>query len=858
MTSTTKTKREIVDFLWEWAQTQGDWAELLINKVVTSESELTTTERQEVYNYFLQSIGLNAGLPKVEIGKPNYSPTNKQIELISISEITGVNRLAKNQTIEFSKNLTIVFGENGTGKTGYSRILKSLGFSYDSNNIILSNVYGPVESKSAKLKYKANGVEDSFQWNGTNQNKELENISVFNSSCVQISLSDRQLIVSPIGFHLFNLVSSELNELAKVHDSKIKSHTISINWIDNLNMVTPQYAFIQGLSGLSSEQKLIELSNFTTAQEQVLKDKETELGNLNKTLLETEVQNMEASILELDIILNHIKSAQGLFSDVQWQLALSIKKQIKELESRTQIGIKDIALKHGIPFYNTDQFKSFITKAEEYIKLIDEPDNSKYPKDGDKCIYCLQPLEKPAFDLVESYRNLLNDHTQAELNKLKNAKTELSLQIFEIETNYVIHQNTFGIDTEKKPLQPAELIEYNEKLRELISIFYNDQIADGSIFTFDYPKYIKFISGKIDSLALIIKAKTDVIQNISTKEATLKYLIAELKDRKLLSGKVEELKTVINNHKAVTTLNSKTTVFNTYTLSKKTTEARDHLIKMNFETTFKSEIKDLRKSDIKIDLSFGTDKGNSKVIPRIKAHSLLEVLSEGEQKAIALAEFLTELQLDNIKAPVIFDDPVNSLDHNIIDDVARRLIKLSNERQVVIFTHSILLFNSILYFSKQPSYKDIIFKLYNSKNEYEVTGFISDAEENNAEENKFTEYIKNINKLLNNTPKDRPEVEVAEDCYGYLRSSIELFVEQIIFQNTIRRYQKNVALTQFVKVEGSLIDKHKDKLNEIFERSCGFIKGHSNPSVIQNDPKLIDLRSDFDEFNKIRDAFPKT
>jgi hypothetical protein len=853
MTSTSKTKREIVDFLWDWAQTQGDWAELLLNKVVRSESELSTTERQEVYNYFLQSIQLLTGLPLLQIVKPKYSPTSKQIELISISEITGVNRLAKNQTIDFSKNLTIIFGENGTGKTGYSRILKSLGFSYDSNNTILSNVFGPVESKSAKLKHKANGVEDTFYWNGTNQNDDLQNISVFNSSCVQITLSDRQLIVSPMGFHLFNLISSELNELTRLHESKIKSHPISINWIDSLNMLTPQYAFVLKLSGLSSEQKLAELSNFTNAQEQDLKDKETELANLNKTLLEKEVENLNASMLELEGILNHIKSAQVLFSEAQWQSALSLKKQIKDLESRTQIGIKDIAVKHGVSFYDSDQFKSFISTAEEYIKIIEAPDNSKYPKDGDKCIYCLQPLENSAKLLIESYRNLLNDHTQEELNKLKNARTELVLQIIEIETNHVIHQHTFGVDNEKKPLQPPELIEYNEKLGSLISILTNDQIADGSVFSFDYPKYIKFISEKVDALRLSIKAKTDIIQNISAKEATLKYIIAELKDRKFLSGKVEEVKTVINNHKTITSLNSKINAFNTYSLSKKTTEARDHLIKMNFETTFKSELKDLRKSDIKIDLSFGTDKGNSKVIPRIKAHSLLEILSEGEQKAIALAEFLTELQLDNIKAPVIFDDPVNSLDHNIIDDVARRLIKLSNERQVVIFTHSILLFNSILYFSKQPTFKEIVFKLYNSKNEYEITGLISDAEEN-----KLTEYIKNINKLLNNTPKDRPEIEIAEDGYGYLRSSIELFVEQIIFQNTIRRYQKNVALTQFVKVEGNLIDKHKDKLNEIFERCCGFIKGHSNPAEIQNDPRLIDLKNDFDDFNKIRDDFPKT
>ena len=212
------------------------------------------------------------------------------------------------------------------------------------------------------------------------------------------------------------------------------------------------------------------------------------------------------------------------------------------------------------------------------------------------------------------------------------------------------------------------------------------------------------------------------------------------------------------------------------------------------------------------------------------------------------------MQLDNIKAPAIFDDPVNSLDHKIIDDVARRLIKLSNERQVVIFTHSVLLFNSFLYFSKQPSFKGLDYKFYNSKNEYDETGFITAAEE---EINKVKGFISKINVIINNTPKDRPEANVAEDGYGYLRSAIELLVEHEIFQGTVKRYQKNIALTQFVKVDGNLINVHKNKLNEIFERSCGYIKGHSNPTAIYNDPTIKELKVDFEDFKNIRDAFPK-
>ncbi|MDD2623936.1 MAG: ATP-binding protein, partial [Candidatus Riflebacteria bacterium] len=213
MASTTTNKKEIVDFLWDWAG-NNDWAKLLVQKVVSNENNLTPEDREEVFKYFLQSIGLEKDLPSLTFAKPTYSPESKTIVLSTLSEVTGVNKLAKEQTIQFAPNLTVVYGENGTGKTGYGRILKALGFSYDQNNNILSNIFASSEPQSAKIDYKANGNDTTFTWSGNNRNDDLASISVFNSNCVQISLDgSRQLIVSPIGFHLFNLVSSELGAL---------------------------------------------------------------------------------------------------------------------------------------------------------------------------------------------------------------------------------------------------------------------------------------------------------------------------------------------------------------------------------------------------------------------------------------------------------------------------------------------------------------------------------------------------------------------------------------------------------------------------------------------------------------------
>ncbi len=308
---------------------------------------------------------------------------------------------------------------------------------------------------------------------------------------------------------------------------------------------------------------------------------------------------------------------------------------------------------------------------------------------------------------------------------------------------------------------------------------------------------------------------------------------------------------MIQNKKNLKLLNSKATDFSSNSISRKTSEAREELISQNFDNIFQDELKAFRKSHLKIDLSFGTDKGNSKISQKINQYQLTDILSEGEQKAIALAEFLTELQLDNSKAPVVFDDPVNSLDHHIIDDVSKRLIKLSKDRQVIIFTHSVLLFNSLLYTAKLPLFKSLGCKFLNTKNEFHETGFISEAEEINT----TSSVVKKIEVLLNNAPKGRTESDIAGEAYGHLRSAVELCVEHEVFQGTVKRYQKNVALTSFAKVDGQSINNHKEKLNEIFERCCGFLVGHSNPTEIDNSPTMIGLKADFTEFKDIRKVF---
>ena len=850
MSSTTPNKKAIVDFLWEWTTNQGDWSKLLISKIVTTEAPLSTSDRQEVFNYFLQSINLYSGLPGLTTTKPTYIPTAKQIELDSLSAITGVNRLAKNQTVNFAKNITVIYGENGTGKTGYSRILKTLGFSYDNNKTILPNIYSIVEPQSATINFKSNGSPQTFIWNGANTNSELENISVFNSSCVQFSISDRSLIVSPIGFHLFQLVSDELNKLTQLLQAKVTAHPTSLLWLANLTPTTPQYNYISSLSATTTEQRLTELSDFTPTHQEALTRKEAELANLNKTLMQSEIQAMRSQIQEIDSLIGKIQNAQNTLNLGNWQLLIKYNREIGELESRTQTGIKDIAEQRGIEFYQSAEFKSFLQAAENYIKIINK---TEYPEESDICVYCLQPLDNSAKDLLKSYRTLLNDRTQETLTALRQNKAKLIQQISQVDTNLTVHQATFGTTENQAAVQPNEIITYNNNLGALKTTFTTDSIAKDSTFAFDYQTIITFLNEKRNSINSALTQKSDALSNLATQEKTLRDSISELKDRKLLSSKVDEVKTAIKNHKVVNTLNNNAGNFNTAAISRKTSSAREELVRQDFEDIFKKELAALRKANLKIDLSFGTDRGSSRVFQNISRHALADILSEGEQKAIALAEFLTELQLDNTKAPIVFDDPVNSLDHRIIDEVVKRLIELSKHRQIIVFTHSILLLHSFLQQRELDHHKQagISFMFHRVKENFGETGVLDEVEEINS----YSYYEKKLNALLNTNHEGQDEAKIAAQGYGHLRSMVEITVEDSLFQKTIKRYKKGVAFPSLLRVNGGKIDEHKSKLNDIYEKCCVSIDGHSSPEEIHTTPQIAELKVDLNEFKKIRSQF---
>jgi predicted ATPase len=849
MESATGHKKEAIDFLWDWAEERGNWAKLLITKIVSGQSELDEDERTEVFQHFLKSIGFASDLPDVSITRPSFAVKVETLMLQSLSEVKAVNKLAPGQQLDFCENLNVIYGENGTGKTGYSRILKSLGFSYDNSTMVLSNLFDDSDTaKSAKIQYSVDGDAKEFIWDGSNKDSSLLNISVFNNDCVKISLADRLLIVSPVGFHLFEIVSRELDKLTSMVNSKKSDLNVPLVWSEQLHEGTPHHTFITTLTKDSSVEELTKLSAFTDSHKESLESLEKGLKELNKGLIEQNIKICSAQKNELAALNTRLIKLNEFISTAQLEKYTKANARIEELRKTVSRGLADIVQSKGVAAFDSVEFQSFLESADAYISILE---NSDYPNPDDVCIYCRQPLTDEAHKLLTSYRKLLGDKSKEEIQTITQWKKEFVESVVRQAQPFVLHQSTFGTDDRGNAIQPEEIQQFNTSLKEGVKLLESEEFTPKDTLGIDVEGVTQFISSALERIEKILADQQEKLTQLNPEERDLQRKLAALKDQKLLSQNVESVKTRINSLKAIDLLRRGEQHLSTRAISIRTSSARDELVSKNFNERFENELKALRKSGLGVELSFGTDRGKSKVYHRIKNHQVLEVLSEGEQKAISLAEFLTELQLDPSQSPVIFDDPVNSLDHKIIDEVAKRLVELSKTRQVIVFTHSILLLNSFIQQKDLDFNKDLQTAFVRVRNNFNSTGIVDEVEEINS----YGYYSGKLNVLLQHANGQQDEEKVAAEGYGYLRSAIEVTVEDLLFQKTIRRYHRGVAFPSLMRVKGAQIDEVKPKLNDIYEKCCESINGHSSPDGLSKTPSVSELQQDYTDFKELRKQF---
>jgi energy-coupling factor transporter ATP-binding protein EcfA2 len=229
----------------------------------------------------------------------------------------------------------------------------------------------------------------------------------------------------------------------------------------------------------------------------------------------------------------------------------------------------------------------------------------------------------------------------------------------------------------------------------------------------------------------------------------------------------------------------------------KATELAEKVISVELADALNREFNALGVGSLRVSLQSRSAKG--KPLHKLKlelsqAKSPRDILSEGEQRAIAMGSFLAEVSIGGGTGGIVVDDPVSSLDHKRRERVAARLVQEAEKRQVIIFTHD-LYFLAVLMEEASRTRTACVTQSLSRKPEgcgvanpnlpFEGMG-------TKARVGALKDWQQQIAKLYNDGDESEYKRQTI-DAYRQLRITWERAIEEILFRNVVVRFRRGIS-----------------------------------------------------------------
>lgn len=830
--------------LVEWANAQDHWVRRIVRTVIESRQPLQPEVVEEIYRSFRIEKGLDTGEPDtvppldVVAGEPE---TIESFRVKRLGNVEGVNALAEKQEITFNDGLTILFGENACGKTGYVRILKTLA-AVRTNEPVLGNVHETAERpKKAQLQYRLGATEEAYDWAGATGVVPFTRMNVFDSDAVAIHVDDDlSYAYTPRDLALFRYVTEAIDGIkSRLEKDRDAAKLPSNPFVHRFERDTRAYQTISVLDAATDLAEVRALANLS----------EEEVGGLSGLREQVEALRPESTQTQLQLgrskvaLLTSIAEVAAALAGFDAEGYERDREALREALEAFQKSSATAFAAESIPAVLGTEWRDFIDAAERYIEATHAHD---YPSVTDACVYCRQPLSEAARALIAKYRSVSRDTTRQRFEAARErlASRQRVAEAIGVERLRSALQREASL-IDDTPEFAERAVRLTDDAQRLVGELVSGAAVDLAPLQQEALALQSSATTRLAEVATLVEtltAKADERKRLHTEAAGR---LRDLEGRILLRHLLPDVETYLQRAKwlarCATIAAKLPAIQRALTDASKT--ASETLLNTDFEQLFSEESKALRAPAVK--LYFPGRKGEparrKTIVPR---HKLSEILSEGEQKVIALADFLAEARLRSTAATIVFDDPVNSLDYKRIREVVARIAALSRQQQVIVFTHNIWFAVELLsQFEKvdreKCSYYDV------SADEMHV-GIVTKGTHPRWDTPK--EIGKRINALISQAEKLSGDIQqfLLEKGYDLLRTWCEAAVEQDLLCGVAQRYQPNIMMTKLPQIRTDRLPAAIGVIEPIFEKACRLMGGHSQPlETLSIRPSLAELKEDW-------------
>ncbi|MDO4231265.1 MAG: AAA family ATPase [Lautropia sp.] len=691
------TEAEVLVDIVKWSADSPSWQRDALRRLAEGTFPLGPSEIDEMVSI---CRGEKSAVPieAEHLRSPNHN--QEEVYLRQIHRVRHVNALASDQRLTLHRvGLTIIYGDNGSGKSSYARILKKVCRARMPSRTaeISPDIYDSAPgTPSATIEYAVGCHNRTCVWQlGKVADSALSYISVFDSHSANVHVDDtNDVAYTPFPLKLLGALANlckTVKEKLAAEIAQIRTQTPEAIRAPACRKDTTVGKFMAGLTANTDSRKVEALATLTQADQDRLAQLNVDLaGDPTRAArqLVTLKTKIDGYIVRLDQLFTAISddSANNLR-----RLAVECDAARRAAEAASNVLFSD----EPLPRIGSAVWQALWASARAFSDKEAYPERRFPVTDlGSVCVLCQQELTPVAADRVKRFEAFVRDDSQ------KRAEAALvaydrALAAF---NGYAVSltELTNIVATLRDELrQDALALEVKDAI--LRALWRHRQIrrrhADPST-SIDVP-VPEYSRQRLIDQASDIETRANALTAEAGSPARTSLLTeqAELVDRLWFSSVKADVLAEIERKKKIKQLESAQRDTATNRITAKSTEIAQVLVTDALRRRFACEVESFKIAGLAVELK---QQNSSQGVPRFKVAlsrnpkvSIGQVLSEGEYRCVALAAFLAELATTESKSGIVFDDPVSSLDHMHREAVAKRLVAEAVHRQVIVFTHDL-------------------------------------------------------------------------------------------------------------------------------------------------------------------------
>lgn len=781
-----------------WFDESPIWVQIAAKKLLTEKESLGAEDISLLADACLrESKKESVAFSPVTLEDLSAKQNFDSFSISSISNVKGVNAIEQTEPLSFSEEgLVAILGSNGSGKSGYARMLKRA--SGNSSVQLLGNIYEKTRANPScdiTLLYDETEKTEHLDFAKQLIPSDLQLIDVFDTAAANQYIGGQSspsylpvifsVLMTIVG--LCPLVKAEIENMKSAHASSA---------LPALPLEARGSEIEEQLSRLSHKSKTEAFNVAWTADDE--KAMEDAIAFVNETSPEAKLKLNVIQMEAVDRVLAGITNLSKKLSESvlqEFSDSLGACSSIKKSQNDAAA-----ILAGEIPLdVSGETWKMLWDAAVDFANDCADPlaNLSGDLTEDTLCPLCQRPLGD------EGLRNMrtLKQHAESKLSlELKNAETKVAIlrqRISAIKPRTLISETDISLcNLEEAEVETimALVVSFEELKGSVIK-------ANGAfpVKTIDSSTATKLLEGSKKILSENADSLKEMLDDAAIKRQ--KTAIADLTAKKYLADNQTAIESEIERLAALDILGKAVKMTATNRISRKANELSEVLIAGEYIQAFQEELEIVSRGKISAELvKQKSEKGRIPYAIRLAGaggtkENPDDILSEGEKRVVALAAFFAEARRTPAGCPLIFDDPICSLDEEYEEGVLNRIVIESDNRQVVVFTHRISVVSELERMTNDGGYA------FTARQ-------IAPCSDGIHKGNPVNEYLlkkkptSRLNQIIGDELAKLKKAEdandtnlarcISENACKHLRITIEACVEHVLIDSVVLRYRRDI------------------------------------------------------------------